>query len=211
MVRVKVCGNTSREDIELAGELGADYVGAIVEVPTGTPRKLSLEKASRIFEDLPFTTGGVAVIMPSSLEEALRIYDALRPEFLQVHNQVEPEFVHRLKTSAPCNIIKAIQLDERALKEALRHQQWADAILLDTPSARGGGSGKTGDWDLAREVVEKVKKPVFLAGGLNPGNVREAIREVEPFGVDVSSGVESQPGKKDAGKLERFIASSKNL
>ncbi len=212
MVRVKICGNTNIEDIELASELGADYVGVIVEVPVETPRKLSSEKAAEIFDELPFKVGGVAVIMPESLKEAIDLYVALRPEFLQIHNNVEPKFIHQLKTSVPCNVIKTIHVeDESSIKEAKRHQRWADAILLDTPSKAGGGSGKTHDWELAREIVEVLDKPVILAGGLTPENVKEAIEVVKPFAVDVSSGVESKPGKKDPEKLKKFIEIAKSI
>ncbi|GBE54111.1 MAG TPA: phosphoribosylanthranilate isomerase [Euryarchaeota archaeon] len=212
MVRVKICGNTNLEDIELAAQLGADYVGVIVDVPVDTPRNIDSEKAATIFEELPFTTVGVAVIMPQSIKEALDLYITLRPEFLQIHNNVEPKFIHEIKINVPCNIIKTIHVeDEHSIKEAKRHQRWADAILLDTPSKTGGGSGKTLDWDIAREIVVALDKPVILAGGLTPNNVAEAIEAVKPFAVDVSSGVESQLGRKDPEKLEKFIKIARSL
>ncbi len=212
MARVKICGNTNLEDIELAAQLGADYVGIIVDVPVDTPRNVDPEKAVTIFEELPFTTAGVVVIMPQSIKEALDLYIKLRPEFLQIHNNVEPKFIHEIKTNVPCNIIKTIHVeDEQSIKEAKRYQRWVDAILLDTPSKTGGGSGKTLDWDIAREIVVSLDKPVILAGGLTPNNVAEAIEAVKPFAVDVSSGVESHPGRKDPEKLERFIKIAKSL
>lgn len=212
MVRVKICGNTNLQDIELAAELGADYVGVIVDVPVPTPRKLSREEAARIFDDLPFTVGGVAVIMPKNLEEAIELYIAVRSEFLQIHNDVEPLFIRDLKANVPCNVIKTVHVaDEKSIKQAKLYARWADAILLDTPSKLGGGSGKTHDWKIAKKIVKAVEKPVILAGGLTPENVEEAISQVEPFAVDVSSGVEAEPGRKDPEKLRRFIEIAKSM
>ncbi|NOZ58697.1 MAG: phosphoribosylanthranilate isomerase [Euryarchaeota archaeon] len=206
MVRVKICGNTSVEDVELVSELGADFAGFIVEVPVDTPRKISLAQAERIMEEMPFTTAGVMVIMPRSVEEALNMYLAVRPDFIQLHGDESPRFVRELRGLVSCNIIKTIHVrGEESIALAKRYVNYVDAILLDTPSARGGGSGRVHDWEVSRRIVEALPKPVILAGGLTPENVAEAVRVVKPYAVDVSSGVEASPGRKDPEKVRRFI------
>ena len=212
MVRVKICGNTSIADIELVSELGADFAGFIVDVPVDTPRKISLAQAERIMEEMPFTTAGVMVIMPRSVEEALNMYLAVRPDFIQLHGSEPPSFVRELRGLVSCNIIKTIHVrGEESIAEARRYVNYVDAILLDTPSRQGGGSGRVHDWEVSRRIVETVPKPVILAGGLTPENVAEAVRAVRPYAVDVSSGVEAAPGKKDPEKVRLFIARAKKV
>jgi|Deesub1362B_J571_1020462.scaffolds.fasta_scaffold01701_2 phosphoribosylanthranilate isomerase len=212
MVKVKICGNTSIDDVELVSELGADLAGFIVEVPVDTPRKISLTQAEKIMEEMPFTTAGVMVIMPQSVEEALNMYMAVRPDFIQLHGNESPKFVRELRGLVSCNIIKTIHVKgEESIAEAKRYVNYVDAILLDTPSPQRGGSGTTHDWEISRKIVESIPKPVILAGGLTPENVAEAIEIVKPYAVDVSSGVEAEPGKKDPEKVRRFIARAKGL
>ncbi|WP_456474076.1 phosphoribosylanthranilate isomerase [Candidatus Pyrohabitans sp.] len=212
MVKVKICGNTSVADVELVSELGADFAGFIVEVPVDTPRRISLDEAERIMEEMPFTTGGVMVIMPKSVEEALNMYLAVRPDFLQLHGDESPKFVRELRSLVSCNIIKTIHVKgEESIAQARRYVNYVDAILLDTPSPQRGGSGKAHNWEVSRKIVESISKPVILAGGLTPENVAEAIRIVKPYAVDVSSGVEAEPGKKDPEKVRQFIARAKGV
>lgn len=207
MVLVKICGNTNRTDALIAMELGADFVGVIVEVPVSTPRKVRANKAREILSDIP---GGVMVLMPRSVEQALDYYHRVAPEYVQLHGKESLDFVKKLRKTLPCKIIKTLHvLNKSSVKEALEYAPFCDYLLLDTPSVNMGGSGLKHDWNISKEIVQAVKVPVILAGGLNPGNVGEAVKTVEPFAVDVSSGVESKPGKKDYGKVKNFIAAAK--
>lgn len=203
MVFVKICGHTSMEDLTKSLELGADLVGVIVEVPVDTPRKVTADKAKKIFTGI--TKGKVMVVMPASVEQAQRLYQVVRPDYMQLHGRESVHFVKKLRNLS-CRIIKTIHVAGReTIREALEYAPYCDYLLLDTPSTSMGGSGLKHDWAISREIVRSARVPVILAGGLNPGNVREAIRIVKPYAVDVSSGVESSPGKKDYEKVKRFI------
>jgi len=211
VAKVKICGNTNRKDALAAARLGADFIGAVVEVPVDTPRKVTAQEAKKI---LGFSApiGKVIVIMPKTIEEAAALYEEIRPEFVQLHGSENVQFVRELRSLIPCNIIKTIHVkDEASIREAKRFARYSDALLLDTPSEQFGGSGKPHDWKLSRKIVEAVEIPVILAGGLTPDNVREAIEIVKPYAVDVSSGVEKKEGKKDYSKVKKFIKNAKLL
>ncbi|MDP6460056.1 MAG: phosphoribosylanthranilate isomerase [Candidatus Hydrothermarchaeota archaeon] len=208
MVLVKICGNTSRGDSLKALELGADLIGVIVEVPTATPRKVSASKAREILSDIHGKD--VIVIMPEDLEQALDYYDRVAPSYVQLHGGESVDFVKELRKAVQCNLIKTIHVAGRdAVEEALEYAPYCDYLLLDTLSAGMGGSGLKHDWTVSKEIVHSAKVPVILAGGLNPGNVEDAVRIVKPYAIDVSSGVESRPGKKDYEKVKNFIAAAK--
>ncbi|MEE8168873.1 MAG: phosphoribosylanthranilate isomerase [Candidatus Hydrothermarchaeales archaeon] len=208
MARVKICGVTSIKDALMCAELGADAVGTIVEVPVDTPRKISTSKASEIVASLPLFVDSVAVVMPKSVEEAIGFFREIEPTALQLHRKESPEFVRKLKESISCRIIKSIPIrDESSLEDARVYSELCDAILLDSPSPKLGGSGETHNWELSRAIVRELKVPVILAGGLTPENVADAVAFVRPYAVDVSSGVEieGEKGKKDYTKVKEFI------
>ncbi len=205
MVKVKICGITNEEDMDFCSKL-ADAVGVIVEVPVNTPRKLDRKRARDILSTANPLTYRVAVVMPKSLEEALEIYEYVEPDALQLHGNESVELVEKLKNEVNTHVIKAVHVKGlESLKIAESYAEVCDAILLDT----GYGSGKTHDWGISKAIVEKIKKPVILAGGLKPENVKSAILEVKPYGVDVSSGVEKEKGKKDFKKVLNFVKNAK--
>lgn len=207
MVLVKICGNTSKEDALMALNLGADLVGVIVDVPVATPRKVSASNAREILSDVQGR--GVMVIMPEGVEQALDYCDRVDPDYVQLHGGESVDFVKELRNLS-CGIIKTVHVAGRdAITDALKYASYCDYLLLDTPSAGMGGSGLKHDWVISREIVRSAKVPVILAGGLNPGNVEEAVRAVKPYAVDAASGVESRPGKKDYNKVKDFIAVAK--
>ncbi len=211
MVAVKVCGNSSEEELELLAELGVEMAGLLV-VPVDSPRRITIKRAAELMEAMPSTVAGVLVMMPESLEQAVEMYQQVLPDFIQLHGSESPAFVRELRSMVSCNIIKTVHVrGEESIAEVKRHQRFADAILLDTPCERGGGSGRVHRWDVSAEIVRSSEKPVILAGGLNPENVGEAIERVKPYGVDVASGVESSPGRKDPEKLRRFVMRAKDL
>lgn len=212
MVKVKICGNTNAEDAAECAKLGADFVGVIVDVPVETPRKVTAAKASEIFSAVSASAGKVAVIMPKTADEAVALYRKVHPDFLQLHGTESAALVKKLGSLVQCKIIKTVHVEgESSIEEAEKFSRHCDMLLLDTPSVKMGGSGKMHDWSVSRRIVEKVGIPVILAGGLNPENVREAIEAVEPYAVDVSSGVEKMEGRKDYAKVKKFIKSAKSL
>lgn len=211
MVKVKICGFTRTEDVRAACELGADMVGAIVKANVPTPRNLSIEQARNI---LGAVTGGadrVVVIMPENPEAAEKIAKELEPDYIQVHSAASASQLQEIGRLTGTKLIGVIQVPREGgdpSKLVARAQEVASAanyLLLDTKGPTGGETGLTHNWEISREICAAVEKPVFLAGGLNPTNLREAIEKVRPYGVDVASGVESAPGKKDPGLMRRFI------
>jgi len=203
-MRVKICGITRKEDALLAAGLGADAIG-IVNVRE-SKRFTDLERAKEIFRSVPPFVSRVIVIAPTNLDEVRRVEET-GADHIQLHGEESPEFVKEIRENSGLKIIKQIPVvDENSIENARIYSGIVDAILLDT-KVRGtmGGTGKTHDWSISRKIVESVDKPVILAGGLNPDNVAEAIKETGPYAVDIASGVEAEPGIKDPEKVRRFI------
>ncbi|MBI4344078.1 MAG: phosphoribosylanthranilate isomerase [Euryarchaeota archaeon] len=211
-MKVKICGNTTVEDALLAARLGADAVGVVVDVPVPSPRNVGAERAKEILASIPPGVEGVAVVISDGLEEVQRIHDIARPDAMQLHGLESVELVGDVKATLPCAVWKTVHVrGEESVREAAAYSRVADALLLDTPSAGLGGSGRAHDWAISRRIVEAVQVPVLLAGGLTPENVRAAIEAVRPHGVDVVSGVEREQGRKDPRKLELFVKRAKEL
>lgn len=211
MVKVKICGLTSPEDAELASRLGADLLGVIVEVGVDTPREISFERARRVLESAPEKVETVAVTMPESPEDALRVSEEINPDYLQIHSPLPRPQLERIKRETNKELIGVVSIpqdttnSDNIFSRARNIAQATDLLLLDSGGSSGGGTGETHDWSMSSAICENLETPVILAGGLTPANVREAIREVRPFGVDVASGVEVDPGKKDPGLMRKFI------
>ncbi len=211
-VKVKICGITSNEDLVTAIEAGADAVGFVVNV-SSSPRNLTIEKAERLMRNTPVFVKNVVVTVPKRLGELVEIYERLRPDILQIHGHNLSDSVIREKL-ANTRLIRAIQVKSvHAVDEAVKTANTFDAVLLDTfVPDKFGGTGEVHDWELSKHIRLKVHpKPLILAGGLNPENVQDAVRVVKPYAVDVSSGVESQPGIKDSKKVFEFIKNAKEV
>ncbi len=200
-VFVKICGITSPEDAEAATDAGADAVGLVFW--PGSPRHVSVQAARRIGEGLPSHVLRVGVFVDAPRDELVRTAEDARLDLLQLHGSEPPEALADL----PRRVLKAVRVGTGfAVQDALLYEGRAAGLLLDTHrTGTPGGTGETFDWALAREV-RKGAGFVVLAGGLRPENVREALKAVGPDGVDVSSGVESSPGRKDAEKMRSFVA-----
>ncbi len=214
MVKVKICGFTNTEDLRIACTLGVDMVGTIVEIPK-SPRRVTVEKAKQILAAAPKGVDRVAVTMPKNLDEFERIARELKPDYLQFHFTFPADELLKLRKRFDIKFISVIAISQKVeghqeiMSRAIEAAKIADFLLLDTKGPSGGGTGLTHDWSLSSRIREVVGKPTFLAGGLNPSNVKEAIRSVQPYGVDVSTGVESSPGKKDAKLMHEFIVVAK--
>jgi phosphoribosylanthranilate isomerase len=199
-VRVKICGITRAEDALAALRLGADALG--FNFWPDSKRYIAPAAARAIVARLPpfATTVGVFVNQPE--DEIRAIASTSGVQVLQLHGDETPGLCAKL----PWPVVKAIPVDQvRALSRLLSYE--VAAFLLDTPSRGFGGSGVPFDWSLAEGVSDVA--PVILAGGLDPDNVADAIRAVRPYAVDVASGVESEPGVKNASKMARFISRAK--
>ena len=200
--RVKICGVTNVADAQAAAEVGADMIG--LNFYEKSPRYLTVAQAVEISRALPPFVMRVGVFV--NPEEALvtRAIGECNLSLLQFHGDETSEFCTQFSLMS----MKALRVrDAESLNELANFQ--TDAFLLDAHSKSGlGGTGEKFNWDLAVEA-QKFGKPIFLAGGLTPDNVVEAVRKVRPFAVDVSSGVESAPGKKDHAKVKAFIEAAK--
>lgn len=208
---MKICGITRKEDLEAVCSLGADMVGFIVGIQS-SPRNLSLKRAEDLFRLVPEKVKSVLVMAPNNLTQVLEAYKRLKPNFIQLHGSIalDPGF---LRDKLPdVMLIGALPIvGDEAVERAKYTAAFFDGILADSYSAgKHGGTGVTHDWLISRRVRDAIyPKPLILAGGLNPGNVKEAIETVRPYAVDVSTGVESSPGIKDPEKVEAFIRRAK--
>ncbi|OYT55033.1 MAG: N-(5'-phosphoribosyl)anthranilate isomerase [Candidatus Altiarchaeales archaeon ex4484_2] len=208
MIRVKICGITNRGDALMAAEYGTDAVG-VVNVEE-SKRFVDLEKAREIFTSLPVFISKVVVAAPDSIKEALELTKS-GAGYIQLHGNESRDFVKTLRKKTGIKIIKKISVDKNCIENSGRYAEIADAILLDTETkGLSGGTGVTHDWGVSKKVVCSINTQAILAGGLNTGNVKEAIDAVKPYAVDASSGVESRPGKKDLEKLKEFIKIAKS-
>lgn len=193
MTRVKVCGLTRAEDVEVAVRAGAHALGFVFE-PTSPRCVLERAEVLALAEDLPPFVQAVAVFgsffqHPTAM--ALPVVQALDP----------PESEHQIR-------LRTVRLSPTtSVEEVLAMELDADALVLDSyDPVRLGGTGARVDWGLAAEIVAEATLPVILAGGLGPENVAEAVRHVRPYGVDASSRLEVAPGIKDADRVARFVS-----
>lgn len=209
MTRVKVCGIMDESELALAVAEGADAVGFVVEIDDSR-HCISAGEAADLIRLVPVYTKSVAVIAPQDVKEAERLAARTRADVLQIHGSLETKDLAELKSRVHQKLIVAVAARAAGAggdgsKEAAHFGMVADAVLLDTMvNGKLGGTGATHDWDHSAAVVGSLKVPVILAGGLNPGNVAEAIRKVGPYAVDASSGLETG-GRKDPEKVRAFM------
>lgn len=198
-VRVKVCGITSLLDMLAAMGAGADMIG--LNFSAASPRCIDMDKAERILADAPRGIQRVGVFQNAPVAEVAAAVKRLELHYVQLHGDEDPADYRDVGAS----LIKAYSISSADdVAEAGRSS--ADLILVDTPSALGGGSGEVFDWSLLKTLT----RDFMLAGGLRPENVGEAILQLHPFGVDVCSGVESAPGKKNKALLKSFVDAARS-
>jgi phosphoribosylanthranilate isomerase len=210
---VKICGTTNLADAQMAVAAGADALGFIF---AASPRQIDAELAAEI---VAAVSGEVETIGVFVNESPARVADVVRQVGLsgvQLHGNESAEHMPEFRRAmGQLKIIKSLlannlrQDDDLILKKYLSAQEQVDAILLDSGSAQQrGGTGVPFDWESAQPIASRIreKMPLIIAGGLNAENVGEAVELFRPWGVDVVSGVESAPGKKDEGKLRAFMA-----
>jgi indole-3-glycerol phosphate synthase len=187
-MRLKICGITNKEDLSFCASY-ADAVGFIVGYPK-SPRNISIEKAKQLISYVPPFTNAVVVI--PDFNKAITIYNALKPDIIQLHGNENVEDVKAFRKHVQCKIIKAC-----SVKDALEYSKHVDAILIDD---------KYGKYDLSKvkSIIKKSKKPVILAGHLTLENILDVLEKVHPYGIDVASGIERKPGEKHLALVKQF-------
>ena len=201
-MRVKICGLTNLPDALAAVEAGADALGFMFY--DRSLRHISVKAAADIIRALPPLVSTVGVFVDASAEVINEALAACRLSAVQLHGSERPEFCRRLR----CPVIKAFRIEGPQSLEAIRAYETTAWLLDSFVPGKMGGTGVRFNWDLAARA-NTWGRPVILAGGLTPENVASAVKQVRPFAVDVSSGVEIDPGKKDSGKMRAFVAAAK--
>lgn len=196
--RIKFCGMTRPGDVRLACELGVDAVGLVFAARS--PRVLDLDAAVALKSALTPFVSIVALFMDNPADEIERVVRKLRPLLLQFHGSESEADCRRWGLPYLKVVAMAGESDARGL--ATRYPSAAGLLLDGHAAGESGGGGRSFDWT---RIPSDIGRPWLLAGGLHPGNVGEAIRRARPWGVDVSSGIESAPGVKDGEKMKRFV------
>lgn len=205
-IKVKICGITNAEDAKAAVDAGADAIGFVLY--RKSPRFVEAELVKRIVAGLPPFVLPVGVFVNEDMKKVRDLMDSCGLAFAQLHGDENAAYCEALGRP----VLKGIRLHDRSALPALAEYNSGPALVrgfvVDAFSdSTYGGTGLVADWTLAAEAAQAAK--VLLAGGLTPENVGEAIRQVKPYGVDVSSGVEASPGRKDRAKIQAFIRSVK--
>ncbi|OPY51033.1 MAG: N-(5'-phosphoribosyl)anthranilate isomerase [Methanosaeta sp. PtaU1.Bin055] len=204
MTRAKICGIRDPGARDAAVASGADAVGFVVEIPRSR-RSIGRKEAKSLIRGLPPFVSSVVVVEPKSAAEAASIALDTGADVLQVNGTLAVEDLSTLREMVAARLVATVPAVPGALEEARRIAGVADALLVDSQEGgKLGGTGAVHDWNLSADLVEAVGAPVILAGGLSPENVAEAIRAVDPYAVDVSTGVETE-GRKDPAKIAAFL------
>ncbi len=199
MVRVKICGITNEDDALFAVAAGADALGFVF---ASSPRRVSLDKAFDIIRRLPPFVQTVGVFVDAEIEEVIFCRNQLKLDLIQLSGNEDNDYIRAIGP----RVVKSVHVKNGVEPDLDAHG--SATILLDTTcNGLMGGTGKTFDWGIAAKAA--ILRPVILAGGLNPENVVDAITQVRPYAVDVSTGVEIEPGRKNHEKIKCFIQRAK--
>ncbi len=213
MFRIKICGVTTLADAQLVADAGADAIG--FNFYTGSKRRVAPAVAAEIAAELPKSVSRVGVFVNASCSQILDVADQVDLDFIQLHGDEPPAFLDQLRECelGQRELVRAFRCRDGLSSVQAYLDQCAirpEAVLLDAfDEQQYGGTGQRLDWQ--RVIAEKPllgETPLVLAGGLRPGNVAEAIRQIRPAAVDTASGVESAPGRKDAGLVAEFVAAA---
>ena len=223
MVKVKICGITNMEDAKIAVKLGADALGFVFAF---SPRRISEARAYKIIRELPPFVSSVGVFVNDQLARVNQIIKKCNLNVVQFHGDESPDYCGHFEGM---KVIKAFRVRNQKSLRVLSDYR-VDGFLLDTYiEGKMGGTGASFNWDLVRPVrdfatsgsgkgisngvnlLKDFREPIILSGGLSPDNIAEAVKMVKPYAVDVSTGVESTPGKKDPQLVKEFIRRAKQL
>lgn len=218
MTRVKICGLMNKEDVELCVNAGVHTVGFVVDFPVSVPWNLTKAEAWKLIDKVPPFVSS-SVITGGAVETILAVAKATRPNIIQLHYQETlqevKELAHRLSLLG-IKTIKALRIDSNgkcafeipdpAIAARALAETEISALLVDSyTDSRPGGTGVTVDLSTFNTIRQEIALPVILAGGLNPANIRQLIHEAKPYAVDVLTGVEDRPGRKNSEKVYRFM------
>ena len=207
MTRVKVCGVTNAADRDTVVDAGADALGVVVDVPVETPREITAEQARDVVAGTPPFVSTVLVTMPDAVQQALAIQRVVRADAIQVHDGLAPTYLGGLRRRTDADVVAVADVEDPDVEA---YAAPADALLVDSrDEAGGGGTGERTDWERAADIVADLDVPVVLAGGLTPANVAGAVEAVDPYAVDVASGVEAAPGEKDPAAVRAFVETAR--
>ena len=203
---IKICGVTESQDAEYAAVLGVDAIGLVFY--SKSPRAVSAKFLPEILKNLNGSVSVVALFVNPSKDEVNEVLDYGVVDLIQFHGNESEEFCSSFEKP----YMKAIHITDKILSlGAIERYSSARYLLLDTYDKEvPGGTGKAFDWSIAKNIMLKTDRKIVLAGGLTPGNIDHAVKTVKPFGVDVSSGVELKPGKKDMAKLKIFVEEARS-
>ncbi len=206
---IKICGNTSLEDARLAVEAGADAVGFVF---APSPRRVTMHDVAAIARKLPKEVEKIGVFVSATLEEIEFTVRACKLTGVQLHSEAgaEQPAMLRKRLGSELRIVRVVHFGPEATERvaAINVDPNVDAVLVDSRTATAvGGTGVTFDWNVAARTLfqNAEERKLIAAGGLTPANVVEALATLRPWGVDVSSGVEAAPGRKDAAKVREFV------
>jgi phosphoribosylanthranilate isomerase len=208
--RVKICCISSIAEANLAIRYGASALGLVSEMPSG-PGVIALEQIAEIAEKVPPPVGTFLLTCKQTVDEIAAQHEICRTNTIQICDDFVDSYEDLRKALPSVKLVQVVHVGgEESLREAFEISEKVDAILLDSGNQKLeikelGGTGRTHDWTISRKIVEGVKSPVFLAGGLKAENVAEAVEKVQPFGLDLCSSVRTE-GKLDEEKLKRFFA-----
>lgn len=214
MVKVKICANRSIEDAKVCIDAGADVIGILVGQEHTSDDFVTKHKAKQITD---FVNGRCEVSLVTHLTNANEIIELTKyigNDIIQLHSDIQETEVEKIVKELP--IIKLVRLihisKEGEICSNIENIKYADFYLLDSFNLKTdqiGGTGLIHDWNKSRELIQKLNRPTYLAGGLNPKNVKQAIKTAKPYGVDVNSGCKNELGIKDAEKVKEFVANAK--
>jgi phosphoribosylanthranilate isomerase len=210
ITRFKICCIASEDEARMAIEHGAHAIGLVAKMPSG-PGPIADELIRKIASAVPPPIATFMLTSETAVRDIIEHHNRTRTNTIQIVDAVSSGTYSELKAALPAvKIVQVIHvIDESSIEEAVKISEMVDALLLDSGNPKLkvkelGGTGRVHNWKLSKQIVDQAKCPVFLAGGLNPENVRQAIEEVHPFAVDICSGVRTD-GKLDRKKLEMFI------
>jgi phosphoribosylanthranilate isomerase len=216
MTWVKICGMTNLEDALVAVEAGADAVGFVFYEKS--PRFVTVETAREIVEKLPASVEKVGVFVRTELDVVADVSRRCRLTVAQIYPRAPIAFTDEFVATLPCRVIPAISARAISGEEIAgfyvsdKIRQRVLAVLIDSGnSERPGGTGETFDWKEMSDLMSRIGLKLIVAGGLTPVNVREAIETMNAWGVDVASGVEASPGKKDPEKVRAFVRAAREM
>ena len=216
MIKVKICANRSIEDAKMSLEAGADIIGILVGQQHESDDFVDKYTAKEITEYIAKRCDVSLVTHLTNADEIIELTKFIGNNTIQLHSDIEESEVEKIVNALPgVKLVRLIHISQEGkVVTNVNQMRYVDYYLLDSFNLKTnqvGGTGLTHDWHKSYELIRRLNKPTFLAGGLNPYNVQEAIRISQPYGVDVNSGCKNQYGRKDAEKVKLFIANAKRI